>query len=107
MEKPWTVSKKQDTITLDRLEHYTSIAHKALAKAKPSNEEGFVCLDMAKRYIADAEHFAQKGDIVNAYGALNYAHGWLDCGARLNLLDVDGDSTLFTVEEKKSTSRLK
>jgi hypothetical protein len=35
---------------------------------------------------------------VNAFAALNYAHGWLDAGARLGLFDVDHDSTLFTVD---------
>ena len=54
-------------------------------------------LDMIKRYILDAEHFAQKDDKVNAFAALNYAHGWLDAGARIGLFDVH-DSSLFTVD---------
>jgi hypothetical protein len=53
---------------------------------------------MATRYYNDAEHFRQKGDIVTAFAALNYAHGWLDAGARLGLFDVDHDDTLFTVD---------
>ena len=59
-----------------------------------------VVFDMAKRYFEDAKHFKEKGDIVTAFAALNYAHGWLDAGARLGLFDVDGDSELFTVDEK-------
>ena len=55
-------------------------------------------LDMAKRYYSDAKHFQEKGDVVLAFAALNYAHGWLDAGARLGLFDVDGDNVLFTVD---------
>ena len=46
----------------------------------------------------DARHFGKKGDIVTAFAALNYAHGWLDAGARLGLFDVGHDSELFTVD---------
>lgn len=53
---------------------------------------------MAKRYFSDAQHFKEKGDIVTAFAALNYAHGWLDAGARLGLFDVGHDSELFTVD---------
>ena len=38
------------------------------------------------------------GDIVTAFAALNYAHGWLDAGARIGLFDVGHDSELFTVD---------
>jgi len=53
---------------------------------------------MASRYYSDAEFFKKKNDYVLAYGALNYAHGWLDAGARIKLFLVN-DSTLFTVDE--------
>jgi hypothetical protein len=53
---------------------------------------------MAQRYYADAQHFAEKGDTVTAFAALNYAHGWLDAGARLGLFDVGRDNVLFTVD---------
>ena len=55
-------------------------------------------LDMAQRYYDDALHFEEKGDRVTAFAALNYAHGWLDSGARLGLFDVGHDSVLFTVD---------
>jgi hypothetical protein len=57
-----------------------------------------VVLDMASRYFSDAGHFEEKGDVVTAFAALNYAHGWLDAGARLGLFKVN-DSTLFTVDD--------
>jgi len=92
-----------DRITDDKLEKYFSVTKKALAMAEKSgnrtdlkNErEDF--LDMIKRYVSDAEHFAKKKDYVNAFAALNYAHGWLDAGARLGIFDVH-DSKLFTAD---------
>jgi len=57
-----------------------------------------VMLDMASRYYSDAEYFRKKGDLLNAFGALYYAHGWLDAGARIGFFDVGLDNTLFTVD---------
>ena len=93
------------TITEQKLEKYFDVTGKALKKVKIAKKkqinwkksaEDF--LDMATRYYSDAKHFEKKGDIVTAFAALNYAHGWLDAGARLGLFDVDGDNTLFTVD---------
>ena len=92
-------------ITPAKLERYFDVTSRALKKVKIVKEvkidvkksaEDF--LDMAKRYFEDAKHFRDKGDIVTAFAALNYAHGWLDAGARLGLFDVGGDSELFTVD---------
>lgn len=92
-------------ITPEKLIRYFDITGKALKKVKIAQEkklnwqasaEDF--LDMAQRYYSDAKHFAEKGDIVTAFAALNYAHGWLDAGARLGLFDVGKDNTLFTVD---------
>ncbi len=92
-----------DSITKQKLEKYFSVTKRAFELAEKSanktsltkQREDF--LDMIKRYILDAEHFAQKGDKVNAFAALNYAHGWLDAGARIGLFNVH-DSSLFTVD---------
>ena len=54
---------------------------------------------MANCYYSDAKHFRECGDIVTAFAAVNYAHAWLDCGARIGLFDVDGDDVLFTLYE--------
>ena len=57
-------------------------------------------LNMAENYFSDATHFFKdKNDWVLAYGALNYAHGWLDAGARSGLFKVK-DSRLFTVDDE-------
>lgn len=93
------------TITKQKLNKYFDITGRALKKVKivkkgninfENSAKDF--LDMAQRYFSDAKHFMNKGDWVLAYGALNYAHGWLDAGARLGLFDVDKDSELFTVD---------
>lgn len=54
-------------------------------------------LGMAKAYYEDAVHFKESGDVVNAFACVNYAHGWLDAGARLGVLDTGGDDQLFTL----------
>jgi len=92
-------------ITPEKLKKYFDITSRALkkvkiAKATPIDWEAKAkdFLDMAQRYFSDAKHFEEKGDIVTAFAALNYAHGWLDAGARLGFFDVDHDDTLFTVD---------
>jgi len=91
-------------VTKAKLEQYFKITGEALAKVKSSpfdtsrleNAKDF--LDMASRYYEDAQHFMNRGDFVLAFGALNYAHGWLDAGARISLFKVK-DSRLFTVDD--------
>ena len=40
---------------------------------------------MVENYLSDAKHFELKKDYVDTF-ALNYAHGWLDSGVRLDVL---------------------
>ena len=90
-------------ITKEKVEKYISITKEAIAKAEKSKnrtslvEEREDCLDMIRRYFSDALHFKDKGDLVNAFAALNYAHGWLDACARVGIFDVH-DNKLFTVD---------
>ena len=56
-------------------------------------------LSMARAYTEDAKHFRDKGELEKALANVNYAHGWLDAGARIGLFDVGGDDTLFTLAE--------
>ena len=91
------------TITEEKLEKYFTITGEALQKAKVAlnpdeKERAADALDMAQRYYSDAKHFHENGDSVNAFAALNYAHGWLDAGARFGLFLVK-DSRLFTVDD--------
>ena len=91
----------QDKITEAKLNKYFDVTSRALKKVKIVSEhkkQAEDAFDMAKRYYEDAKHFRDKGDMVTAFAALNYAHGWLDAGARLGLFDVGHDSELFTVD---------
>ncbi len=92
-------------ITDQKLDKYFLVTQEAIAKVKIaapektplfSTAEDF--LNMAKNYFSDAQHFRDKDDYVLAFGALNYAHGWLDAGARMGLFDVGHDNRLFTVD---------
>lgn len=91
------------SITDKKLDKYFDIAEKAFSKAKNSktavklnalNNAKEEFLDTVKRYIDDAKHFRKNNDTVNAFAALNYAHGWLDAGVKLGIFRVK-DSKLF------------
>ena len=90
------------TITKVKLNHYFSLTGEALLQAKQHLDEkrkaqALESLDMAQRYYDDAHYFLEKKqDAVLAFAALNYAHGWLDAGARMGLFKVK-DSRLFAV----------
>ena len=97
--------QKQNTITDEKLEKYFKTTKSALEEIKlapPSKThlrliaEDF--LDMAERYFNDAKYFRDKKDFTTAFASINYAHGWLDCGARMGLFDVKHNSKLFTVD---------
>ena len=91
----------ENTITETKIKKYFDITKKAFEKAKHADSsrknEKKEILEMVGNYISDAEHFYNKGDVVNAFAALAYAHGWLDAGARLKIYKVS-DSRLFTVD---------
>ena len=91
----------ENKITEEKIKKYFDITKKAFEKAKRADsdklEEKKEILEMVGNYISDAEHFYHKGDIVNAFSALSYAHGWLDAGARLKIYKVT-DSQLFTID---------
>lgn len=98
----------RNVITYEKLLHYFSITGRALSLAKDNfdlvrEKEAADFYDMASRYYSDAHYFEQKNDLVNAFAALSYAHGWLDAGARLGLFKVR-DSSLFTIDEKTITT---
>ena len=93
-------------LTEEKVERYISLTTDALGKLKiAAPERSFNrkladdFLKMAKAYFDDARDFADKGDLVNSFACINYAHGWLDCGARIGLFDVGGNDQLFTLFE--------
>jgi len=91
----------EKTITKEKLDKYKKITEKALNIAKESIAKGKEkqakeIVIMVDCYLADAKHFEQQSHYVNAFACLNYAHGWLDAGARLKIFNVK-DNKLFTV----------
>ncbi|MBD3304297.1 DUF357 domain-containing protein [Candidatus Woesearchaeota archaeon] len=92
--------KAEDFLDMSEMQGISEHAQKPHDKDKCNCRhcQAVVVFDMAKRYFEDAKHFREKGDVVTAFAALNYAHGWLDAGARLGLFDVGRDSELFTVD---------
>ena len=92
----------ENTITLEKLKKYFSVTEKALKEVKKNvflGKEDYAkeIIEMVENYVSDAHHFYEKKDFVNAFAALNYAHGWIDSGVRLDIFDVHDDK-LFTVK---------
>ena len=94
----------EEIVTKEKLVHYLGLTKRAREKATPIPEPGSqefeqlnVLLRMADDYASDAKHFMDKGDYVRAFGAINYAHAWIDAGVKLRLLDGHGDDNLFTL----------
>jgi hypothetical protein len=92
----------QNRITEEKLEKYfklTSIALKEIRKGIIKGKENYAkeIIEMVENYLSDAKHFQEKGDFVNAFAALNYAHGWIDSGVRLDIFNVNDDK-LFTIK---------
>ena len=87
----------------EKVEKYIRIEDEALAKLKISPpENSFLgefarnAMEMIQSYFSDAKHFQEKGDLINAFAALNYSYGWIDCLVRLGALDGGEDHRLFT-----------
>lgn len=86
------------------LEKYLRLTHEALELVRPGPPaRSFLhgatddFLGMARAYLADAESFARSGDRDRALAAVSYAHGWLDAGVRLGILDGGDDDRRFTL----------
>lgn len=89
------------TITKQRIAKYLRITEKALKSIEINKEERIKAeeiLKMANSYFLDANHFFEKEKYVDAFACVNYAHGWLDAGARIGLLKVIKNKELFTID---------
>lgn len=91
----------KNRITKSKIEKYYNLTSKALEIAKKSvtkskQKQAQEIITMVTCYLEDAKHFQEKGDFINSFAALNYAHGWLDAGARLKIFKVTNNK-LFTV----------
>lgn len=91
-----------DVVTKEKLDRYFSITGEAFEVVKKSVIDGKEAqakeiFEMVENYVSDAGHFRDRGDYVLAFAALNYAHGWIDAGVRLDVFRVV-DDRLFTVK---------
>lgn len=92
----------EKTITEEKINKYFEITEKALKEIKKNTIKGKEnyakeIIEMVENYLSDAKHFKKKQDYVNCFAAINYAHGWIDSGVRLDVFDVK-DNKLFTVK---------
>ena len=103
VRKEVEILNPDETLTIERVNHYLSITAKARDKATSiasnPDEESMLntLLSMADNYANDAQYFLDQGDLIRAFGAINYAHAWIDAGVKLRLLDGHGDDVLFTL----------
>lgn len=91
----------ENKISEEKIKKYFRLTETALEIVKQNinkkkKKEAEEIINMASNYLSDASHFYKKGDVVNSFAALNYSHGWIDCGARLRIFIVS-DNNLFTV----------
>ena len=92
------------SVTSERIDKYLGLTAKALEKVsiidKPGSDNHTKAEDilaMVSAYYSDAKYFLDDGRGDDAFAAINYAHGWIDCGVRLGYLDGKGDWKLFTL----------
>ena len=92
------------SISNARIQKYIGLTAKALDKVSiidklgtDNHSKAEDILAMVKAYHSDAKFFLEEGRGEDAFGAVNYAHGWIDCGVRLGNLDGKGDWQLFTL----------
>ena len=95
--------ESNDRITERRVLYYIKLSKEAREKATSlattdlERENLSKMLRMFDDYLSDSEHFLENGDFVRAFGAVNYAHAWIDFAVKTGLLDGHGDDRLFTL----------
>lgn len=93
----------EQEVSEERLNKYLKLTEKAIKKVKIKKQDidslkaAKDFLDMATRYYKDALYFKDQKDFVTAFAAINYAHGFLDAGARLKIFNVK-DIKLFAAD---------
>ena len=97
------MSDKGNIVSKEKLQKYLDLTTEARIKATPitntAEDERRLneMLKMCDNYQEDALYFMNNGDLVRAFGAINYAHAWIDAAVRIGLLDGHGDDRLFTL----------
>ena len=88
-----TKTDKYEQLLAEALEAAEIAAQPDTPLAEAAND----CTEMARSYLEDGRHFRENDDVVNALASFSYGHAWLDCGARIGLLDVPTEGHLFTI----------
>ena len=93
----------KDKITKESLKDYRKITQNAFDIVKKNiiknkKDEAKKILEMVGCYLSDSKYFEKQDDLINSFGAIYYAHGWIDCGVKLGIFDVHDDK-LFTVRD--------
>ena len=98
------MSESHTEVTSELVERYISLTDRARQKitplCTPNSDEGKhleIMMEMTDSYTSDAKWFAEQGDLVRAFGAINYAHAWIDCAVKIGLMDGHGDDEMFTL----------
>jgi uncharacterized protein len=98
------MSEPHVEVTSELMERYIALTGAARDKATPlcssDSIEGrnlAIMMEMADSYASDAKWFVEQGDLVRAFGAINYAHAWIDCAVKIGLMDGHGDDDMFTL----------
>ena len=98
------MSEPHVEVTSELMERYLNLTQTARNKAtslhSDDSEEGkrlSIMMQMADSYASDAQWFVEQGDLVRAFGAINYAHAWIDCAVKIGLMDGHGDDEMFTL----------
>ena len=92
----------KDKITKEKIDKYRTLTSKALKIAEDSvikgkEKDAKEIIKMVSNYLSDSEYFEKNKNFVDTFAALNYAHGWIDAGVRLEIFDVK-DNSLFTIK---------
>ncbi|MEK6878360.1 MAG: DUF357 domain-containing protein [Nanoarchaeota archaeon] len=92
----------QNQISELKVKKYFKVTETSLEKIRKSiikgkEKEAKEIIEMSSNYVNDAHYFYNNKDYINAFAAINYAHGWIDSGVRLGIFNVK-DSKLFTVK---------
>jgi len=95
-------NRKTNLITKEKLENYLKITKKAFEIAKKKinkkkKKEADLIIEMVSCYLTDAKYFKTENRVVDAFACINYAHGWIDAGARLGIFNVKNNN-LFVIE---------
>jgi hypothetical protein len=97
------MSDNGNIVSKEKVKKYLDLTAEARIKAtsitKNIEDENRLqaMLKMCDDYQQDALYFMNNGDLVRAFGAINYAHAWIDAAVRIGLLDGHGDDRLFTL----------